>query len=359
MSLVSRMGTKKLVLLIAALASAATASAGVFVDDFESYATGKTLHGQGEWKGWDNNPGAGATVSTMFACSGVKAVEVLGSSDLVHELKQAGGTWSFSIRQYIPSGGTGLSCFILLNRYKDGGSNGYDDWSIQTSYNLATGAITCLHGGIPGAAEIVFDQWVEIRLLINLDQNTFEEFYHGRQIAAGPWDDDAHGTFQALDLFGNGAAAVYYDDVKIAAYHISEAQNPTPADGATGVATPLLRWTAGETALLHDVYFGKGPLLTAADKVASRLSYPLYYHLAGLEPGVTYYWRVDEIEAAGTTYPGDVWSFTAAPAAMTSASGGNADGVNRISRRDHLEGGAAADAAGGEPSARSFEWRYP
>jgi hypothetical protein len=34
----------------------------------------------------------------------------------------------------------------------------------------------------------------------------------------------------------------------------------------------------------------------------------------GLEPGVTYYWRIDEIEADGTTiYPGEVWSFTAMP----------------------------------------------
>ena len=308
------------------------ASATVFTDDFESYATGSALHGQGGWKGWNNNPNAGATVSANFAFSGAKAVAILGSSDFLHEFKQSGGTWSFSIRQYIPSGGTGLSYFILLNRYKDGGSNGYNDWSIQTGYNLETGAITCMHGGIPGAAAIIFDRWVEIKLLIDLDKNTFEEFYNGRRIAARPWDDDAHGTFQAIDLFGNGAAPVYYDDIKIAAYHAYMARNPLPADGAMGVTTPLLRWTAGDTALFHDVYFGKGPPLTATDKVASRLSYPLYYHLAGIEPGVTYYWRVDEIEASGTTYPGDIWSFTAAPATVTNASGGPADEANRISR---------------------------
>lgn len=322
-------------LILAALVimgMSASASAIVFVDDFESYATGRTLHGQGGWKGWDNNPGAGATVSTKFAFNGAKSVEVLGTSDFVHEFKQTGGKWALSIRQYIPSGGAGLSCFILLNRYKDGGSNGYDDWSIQTEYNLATGAITCAHGGIPGAAEIAFDQWVEIRLLIDLNKNTFEEFYHGRRIAAGPWDDDAHGTFQAIDLFGNGAATVYYDDIRIDAYHLYEARNPTPADGAMSVTVPLLRWTTGDTALVHDVYFGKGLPLTAADKVASRLSYPLHYHLAGLEPGVTYYWRVDEIEATGVVYPGESWSFIAAPAAMTGASGGNTDKVNRILR---------------------------
>jgi len=33
----------------------------------------------------------------------------------------------------------------------------------------------------------------------------------------------------------------------------------------------------------------------------------------GLDPGTTYYWRIDEVEADGvTTHPGDVWYFTAA-----------------------------------------------
>jgi hypothetical protein len=296
-------------------------------------------------------------VSAHFACSGAKSVEVVGTSDFVHEFKQAGGKWAFSIMQYIPSGGAGISYFILLNRYKDGGSTGYDDWSIETKYNLETGAITCWHGGVAGAAGIVFDRWVEIKLLINLDQNTSEEFYNGHRIATGSWDDDAHGTFQALDFFGNGASPVYYDDIKIDAYHVYEARDSLPADGATGVTTPLLRWTAGETALYHDVYLGQTPALTAADQVASRLSYPLYYPIAGIEPGVTYYWRVDEIEPNGTMHPGDIWSFTTAPVALTDASGDNADQAKRISRCGHVEGGVREDAAGEEPSVRSFEWR--
>ena len=40
----------------------------------------------------------------------------------------------------------------------------------------------------------------------------------------------------------------------------------------------------------------------------------MYWHIPGLESGATYYWRVDEIEADGTTvHTGDVWQFTAAP----------------------------------------------
>ncbi len=37
----------------------------------------------------------------------------------------------------------------------------------------------------------------------------------------------------------------------------------------------------------------------------------MYYHLQDLLPGMTYYWRVDEIEKDGVTlHAGDVWSFT-------------------------------------------------
>ncbi len=38
----------------------------------------------------------------------------------------------------------------------------------------------------------------------------------------------------------------------------------------------------------------------------------MYWHGPGLEPGTTYYWRVDEIDAAGNVATGRVWSFVAA-----------------------------------------------
>ena len=39
----------------------------------------------------------------------------------------------------------------------------------------------------------------------------------------------------------------------------------------------------------------------------------MYFHIFGLTPGATYYWRVDEVDATGTKYVGDVWSFTVQP----------------------------------------------
>ncbi|MBM4024063.1 MAG: hypothetical protein FJ280_01470 [Planctomycetes bacterium] len=88
------------------------------------------------------------------------------------------------------------------------------------------------------------------------------------------------------------------------------AYQPEPVDGTLGVSLPLLQWKAGTTAVLHNVYLGTSPELTEADLVGARLAMPMYYHTPGLQPGMTYYWRVDETVAVGPARPGPVWSFT-------------------------------------------------
>jgi hypothetical protein len=89
-----------------------------------------------------------------------------------------------------------------------------------------------------------------------------------------------------------------------------KASNPNPAHGAAEVAMPLFRWTAGSTAVLHNVYLGKTPQLGAEHLVGSRQPLAMFYYTGGLEPGVTYYWRVDEIELDMVTiHTGDVWMF--------------------------------------------------
>jgi hypothetical protein len=94
-----------------------------------------------------------------------------------------------------------------------------------------------------------------------------------------------------------------------------KASNPFPADRATDVVAPVLRWTAGSTAVYHDVYLGTTPDLGPAQLVASRLTgNPLFFYALGFQAGVAYYWRVDEIEKDGvTTYTGDVWMFLGQP----------------------------------------------
>jgi len=81
-----------------------------------------------------------------------------------------------------------------------------------------------------------------------------------------------------------------------------------------------LGWTPVVSAISHDVYIGEN--FDDVNDGAEGTFYgnqTLTYYIAGISgsaytgglvPDTTYYWRIDEITAAGTIYKGDVWSFT-------------------------------------------------
>jgi len=101
------------------------------------------------------------------------------------------------------------------------------------------------------------------------------------------------------------------DIMRLAEFINLRAYNPSPADGEIGVTTGLLTWSKGAFAAQHKVYVGTTPELTEDNLVGPATSSLMHYF--AVEPGVTYWWRVDEIEADGTIRSGDLWQFTAAP----------------------------------------------
>jgi len=104
-----------------------------------------------------------------------------------------------------------------------------------------------------------------------------------------------------------------------------KANKPDPADGALYEDTWVsLSWSAGETAVSHDVYFGDnfndvndgtGDTFQSNQPGAFYVvGFPGFPFPDGLVPGTTYYWRIDEVEANGTTkHQGDLWDFTIPP----------------------------------------------
>jgi hypothetical protein len=126
------------------------------------------------------------------------------------------------------------------------------------------------------------------------------------------YDESFNGLLDEIHIL---TRAVSSDQVKALAQGtvpmFTKAQAPDPADGRMDVAMPLFRWTAGDGAVFHNVYLGTTPVLGQTYLVRPRSALALYYHATPLEPGQTYYWRVDEIESDGVTvHTGDVWSFT-------------------------------------------------
>ncbi|MCL5282078.1 MAG: hypothetical protein M1376_19475 [Planctomycetes bacterium] len=70
-------------------------------------------------------------------------------------------------------------------------------------------------------------------------------------------------------------------------------------------------WTIQAAPATQFLDLGKTPVLGSAELVGPRQPFAMFWYLPGLEPGGTYYWRVDEVEADGTTvHTGIVWSFT-------------------------------------------------
>ncbi|MHC4323312.1 MAG: PA14 domain-containing protein [Planctomycetota bacterium] len=311
---------KDLLLVLAIVCGCTVASANAFTEDFESYTAGSELHGQGGWKGWDNSPGAGAPVSNAYAYSGSNSVEIGGSSDLVHEFDISGGVWEFTVMQYIPSGTSGNNYFILLNSYDDGANQ---DWSVQLPIDLATGLMTSAYDGAVGV-NILYDQWVELKFVIDLDNNVVDEYYNGELFSTHQWDDNDHGTIGAIDLYSEGASSIYYDDIAITAP--INAFNPGPADNAViREKWTSISWSVGAFAESHDVYFGENyDDVADGTEEAFRGNNALPYYVVGftgypypegLVPGTTYYWRIDEVNDLHPDSPveGDVWSFMVAP----------------------------------------------
>jgi hypothetical protein len=86
------------------------------------------------------------------------------------------------------------------------------------------------------------------------------------------------------------------------------ASSPSPAHGATDLALDAtLGWSAGSGATSHDVYFGTSPSPGAGEFQGSQGG--TTFAPGPLANSTTYYWRIDEVNAVGTTV-GSVWSFT-------------------------------------------------
>jgi uncharacterized membrane protein len=195
----------------------ATRPLGGWSDNFDSYATDSQLHGQGGWKGWFNDPTYGAFTRDEFAVSTPNSVEIVGTSDLVHEFSgYTGGGWTVTAWQYIPAGFSGTSYFLLLNSYDDVGAN--LNWSTQVNFNSGSGLVVN-DGASGGTLPMVTGEWVEIQVVINLDNDTQQFYYDNQLLYSGTWTDEVSGNGQlnigAVDLYANAASAVYYDNISL------------------------------------------------------------------------------------------------------------------------------------------------
>jgi hypothetical protein len=126
------------------------------------------------------------------------------------------GKWTFVGYQYIPTGLTSVTYFIVNNVYAHGGPY---DWAIETHMDPLSGLVwdQIRDPGMSQATAIVLDKWVEMKAVIDLDKNYVEQFYNGKLISAGTWNYYSGGPIQIanLDLYSPTLQPVYWDDLAL------------------------------------------------------------------------------------------------------------------------------------------------
>jgi hypothetical protein len=182
-------------------------------EDFDSYAVGSSMDGQGGWEGWLGDPGATAYVTDVQSLSPPNSVNISGASDLVHPYSgYTEGQWVYTAWQYIPEDFEGISYFILLNTYSP-----TQNWSTQVNFDSSTNLVTSEFENT--TLPLIRGQWVELRNEIDLDADTQSFYYGGTLLTTKSWTEGLSGggalNIGAVDLFANGASPVYYDNMSL------------------------------------------------------------------------------------------------------------------------------------------------
>jgi hypothetical protein len=154
---------------------------------------------------------------------------------------------------------------------------------------------------------------------ITVDLNTAQPLRLGAGATEGAGNYFFVGTIDDVAVFNN---ALTLEEIQKAMAGLGSAElaaDPNPADAAIDVPRDVsLSWKPGEFAVQHTVYLstdmvdvndGSATALLADNSDATTAD-------AGvLGFGQTYYWRVDEVNAAPdrTVFTGDVWSFVVEP----------------------------------------------
>ena len=192
----------------------------VWEDNFDSYDLYQFLDGDpedGGWKGWDDDPAWGSYVVDDQNLSSPHSIEIAQDSDTVQQYTGlTSGTYVYTAQQYVPNDFIGQSYFILLSHYEVPATQESCLWAVQIRFDSA-GIVESEHGG--PSTTLITGEWVELRTEIDLDTDSYSFYYDGELLETKAWTATPTNSFlgvleiSAVDLFGNGATPVYYDDM--------------------------------------------------------------------------------------------------------------------------------------------------
>ncbi len=164
------------------------------------------------------------------------------------------------------------------------------------------------------------DPWEAYNELVATVTDKWVEYHVTTPVVAAnvtPASPTFHFAFAPGDFWIDCVRLYEGDYVKTVIGTRMAADEPSPSDKATDVPRDVtVGWKATKYAATHNVYLGTSFAdVNTADvtKAVSKGQADTVFKPADLlEYGKTYYWRVDEVNAApsNTVFKGDVWSFT-------------------------------------------------
>jgi len=315
---------------------------------------------------WKFDEGSGNTA--LDSSGNNHNAEVLGTPEWVASVPDFGGALDFTNTRganagdFDPTGGTGVFTIAFWCRWDGTGgiqhfltkSNGWAADTMMFQVEVKGGhsdpaRVNRFHLAYQGAPQAVLhvvpaNEWAHMTMVFDgtnatgylngVDESGPQPTGIGAPVAGPVWIGIAHNdarVFQGI-----------IDDMRLYDRVLSESEiiaimggeggedlsayGPEPPDGSLHPNTWVnLTWKAGPLAVTHDVYLGDNFddvnngtgetfIVNQAD-TSLLVGFPGFPVPAGLVPGTTYYWRIDEVNDADPNSPwkGPVWSFSIPP----------------------------------------------
>ncbi len=269
--------------------------------------------GRDYWTTWSNSPGSSEdpTVSDDVALSGSNSMLIDGSNDGVLLLgDKTAGAYSIELNVYIPDGFFGY--FNVLQLFN--GSN--SEWGTECFFDA--GGIGSINAGGEGAGAFTYnyDEWIPIKIDVNLNSDEAEFFVGGESIVTWQWSTGSLGTgnlnqLGAMDFWAwgdNGTPKAYFDDINFtmtappigpAAIAVDPASFNVSLESGQMTSEDLTINNEGIANLNWDAYVQFPSLSKGTVSPATRSTKPE----AGLELKASQIPATQMTEGAGQAYP--------------------------------------------------------
>jgi hypothetical protein len=210
--------------VLAGVAAGQAPNTPVFLDTFEVYPPGvfpcaeTGCTGEGGWGVWfyeyGNGPYPGQLI-TSAGHSGTRSVRMAPFTDIVRRCNFISGVWDIRTWTWFPVNATAPSDaadFILFNESDGVAPEGFaqiilfegasgtvkNTWHPEENLPLARG------------------RWAELRLRVDIGQNTVSAWYDGHPLFAGePYRSDGPVAIQCINWYSDGIDGMLFDDVSI------------------------------------------------------------------------------------------------------------------------------------------------